>query len=138
MAETPRLICVPPDRFGEFWPHLEPLIRKAHERFGSNDEREELEAALRQGKALAWIAWSPAQKIEAVLVTDLMKEDGVLICRLRALAGRKLQRWLRLLDEVEQFARREGCAAIRFIGRPGWSRMLRDYHVTHVQAQKRL
>lgn len=139
MEAGPELVCVDPARANEVWPHVAPLLDEAFNRFGSNDERIELEASVKSGKALLWIVWSSLRKIECALVTDLIKEDDYTVCRMRALAGRKVSRWLALLEKIEDFARTEDCRFIRYTGRRGWVMMLGDdYRVTHVRAEKRL
>ena len=137
--EGPELVCVDPARVHEFWPHVGPLLDEAFNRFGSNDERKEVENGVRQGVMLLWLAWSSLRKIECALVTDLIKEDDYLVCRLRALAGCKVSRWIALLEKIEDYARAENCKFIRYVGRRGWVMMLgEDYRVTHVRAEKRL
>lgn len=132
----PELVCVDPQRVEEMWPHVSHLIDAACERFGTQDERKELEASVKSGKALLWIAWS--DKIEAALVTDLVKEDDYLVCRLRALSGDTITRWIALLKKIEQYADDEGCRLIRYVGRRGWAFVLNDYRITHIHAEKRL
>lgn len=137
--ELPQLVCIAPERIEEFWPYVAPLIDKAYERFGTKDERRRVEEDIKSGMALVWIAWSATRDIEAALVTDLLLEDGDLVCRLRALSGRMVTRWLRLLKEIEAYAKTEKCKCVRYYGRPGWVAMMRpDYRVTHVQAEKPL
>lgn len=138
MDEKPELVCVDPARIEELWPHIAPLIDDAYARFGSRDERRKVEEDIRAGLALVWLAWSPKRQIEAALVTDLIREDDVLICRLRALAGEQVTRWLSLVAQIEAYAKAEKCSRTRYIGRPGWKAMLKDYRVTHVQAEKLL
>ena len=139
MNDSPTLVCIPPKQIDELWPHIEPLIDDAYARFGSQDERRKVEDDIRNGLALVWIAWSDDHHIEAALVTDLLQEDGAVVCRLRALSGRKLTRWLGLLAEVEKHARAEKCKCVRYFGRLGWKAMLGpEYKVTHVQAEKQL
>ena len=135
----PELICVDPSRAHEFWPHVAPLLDEALGRYGSNDERKEIESGVKSGVMLLWLAWSSQRKIEAALVTDLLKEDDYVVCRYRALGGRDVPRWLALKDKIEDYARAEDCKVIRYIGRRGWVMMLgEDYRVTHVRAEKRL
>lgn len=138
-GESPSLVCVDPARVHEVWPHVVTLLDEAFERFGSNDERMEIENGVKQGAMLLWIVWSSLRKIECALVTDLIKEDDYIVCRMRALAGRKISRWLALLEKIEDFARAEDCKFIRYTGRRGWVMMLgEDYRVTHVRAEKKL
>lgn len=138
MDDKPTLVCVDPERIEEIWPHVVPLIDRAYERFGTQEERRKVESDIRGGLALMWLAWSAKRQIEAALVTDLIREDGTLICRLRAIAGEQVTRWLALVAQIEAYAKAEKCARTRYIGRPGWKAMLPDYRVTHVQAEKLL
>jgi hypothetical protein len=137
LVEEPALVCVDPARVAEVWPLVSALMDRAQERFGSNDERMAIEKDVREGLALLWMAWSDDRKIEAALVTDIIKEDDYKVCRLRALAGYNIQRWFKLLGRIEGFARDEKCRVIRYFGRKGWTIMLgADYRVTHVMAEK--
>ncbi len=137
--DRPELVCVDPAQIEKLWPHVSALIDKATERYGSKDERSELEASVKSGKALLWLAWSASRQIEMALVTDLVKEDDYLVCRLRSVAGMRVLRWIALIDKIEQYARNENCKSIRYIGRRGWSLMMSDdYRITHVIAEKNL
>src|SRR5581483_2696838 len=46
--------------------------------------------------------------------------------------------WLPLIAELEHYARREGCQAMRILGRRGWSRLLPEYRCTRVLLEKPL
>ena len=46
--------------------------------------------------------------------------------------------WLHLLDRHREFARAEGCDAMRIIGRKGWARVLKDYRAKRVILEKEL
>src|SRR4051812_29797886 len=86
----PALVCVDPARVPEIWPHVAVLIDAAYARHGTREERRQVEHDVFARKALLWIAW--ADKIEGVVITDIVLEDGALICQLRALAGKGLRR----------------------------------------------
>lgn len=137
--DSPELLCVDPARVSEIWPHVSPLVDLAYAKVGSRDQREAAEKDVYSGIALLWVVHSPQRLIEAFAITDLIKEDDCLVCRIRAVAGRVMRRWLRLIEEIEAYAKRESCTEIRYVGRPGWGRALGpDYKVTHVIAAKRL
>jgi hypothetical protein len=38
-----------------------------------------------------------------------------------------MRRWLRLIDQIERYAWREGCERVVICGRRGWARMLPAY-----------
>ena len=135
----PSLVCVDPASVAALWPHVLPLFDAAFERFGTRAERNSIELDVLNGRSLLWIAWSEPRQIEAMLVTDLASKDGERVCRLRAFAAHRLARVLNLLEQVEVYARDEGCRAVCYVGRPGWQRALGSgYAVTHVHARKEL
>jgi hypothetical protein len=43
-----------------------------------------------------------------------------------------------LFERIEQYAKDEGCSAIRLYGRKGWERVLDGYKVEHVILEKAL
>ncbi len=61
--------------------------------------------------------------------------------RLRGLCRERpggMARWLHLLTPIENWARAEGCDAMRIMGRRGWSRVLPAYRLTRVVLEKEL
>lgn len=140
------LICVEPARVHEIWPHVETLIRRAMER-GTSDY-EALAQRVWRGEALLWIVWGPApaqlaawelapaeaggraaggERILAAVVTALSLANERKLCTIVACAGEHRAKWLHLLDEIETFARDEGCEAMVIVGRRGWERTLPQY-----------
>lgn len=134
MPSKAELICVSPDRVEEFWPHVEPLLRKAIERVGLIDFDEHAAQILR-GDALVWLAWSG--KIDAAASTVLERAGG-LVCVLVACSGEDMPEWLPLLSGIEQYARNEGCKTLRIFGRRGWLRVLDDYREVATVIEKAL
>src|SRR5947209_9285100 len=156
------LICVDPARVHEFWPHARALIKTAMEK-GDISPFAGVEHAVRTGNALLWLAWdAPARRIAAAAVTELQQVGVRKFClivacgapslpspaqrvedaRKRADAGGGLGggpgRWLTLLAPIEGYARAEGCAAMRIMGREGWARILPDYRRKRIILEKEL
>jgi hypothetical protein len=133
---NPILVPVDSPLVKDVWPHAGPLIKSAMDRTDLGNfcdvEREVLE-----GLQQLWLAWNGAA-IEAAAVTRLVLIGGRKICILVACGGRGRERWLPLIAGIEQFARNEGCAAMRIIGRKGWQRILADYHANYVVMDRKL
>lgn len=129
------LICVDPAQIHALWPHVEPLLRSAVENVGLNDFRD-VAAEILHGDALVWVAWGDG--IEAAASTVLQKIDGDTVCVLTACGGKDMKRWLPLLDRIEDYARDEGCTAMRIFGRKGWLRALNDYREKAIVIEKDL
>jgi hypothetical protein len=49
-----------------------------------------------------------------------------------------MDKWLPLLAQIEDWARAEGAALVRIMGRPGWARVLSGYSVTNVVLERQL
>jgi hypothetical protein len=136
MPCTVELLPVAPRLVEGIWPHAGPLIKRAMDRtelgnFG-DVEREVLD-----GKQQLWLAWN-GTAIEAAAVTRIVLIGQRKICILVACGGHGRKRWLPLIAGIEQFARNEGCAAMRIIGRKGWQRILADYHANYVVMDRKL
>jgi hypothetical protein len=128
-----RLVCVDPARINEVWPLASHLIKSAIERTGlsdfSNVEREVL-----TGDQLLWLACS--DRIEAAATTKVVKIGQHKVCILVACGGEGRERWLPLFEQIEKYAKEEGCRCVRIYGRKGWERVLTGYQVDHVILQK--
>ena len=95
--------------------------------------RRELVAA----RLLLWLVWD-GDKIKGAVVTELAETVSGRICVIVAMGGADRSRWLHLLKELEDYARRESCRTMRLYGRKGWKRVLRDYRETRVILEKGL
>lgn len=135
LSDSPELICVDPDRICDFWTYARPLIKAAMDRTELSSFTD-LESDVLSGNQLLWLVWSG--KIEAAVTTLLMKTDWKPVCIITACSGYQMDRWLPLLEKIENYARAEGARAIRIVGRKGWERVLNGYHAEHVILEKGL
>ena len=141
------LVCVDPARVREFWPHVAPLIRRAMER-GDIGAFKPVEDNVLGGHALLWLAWDPRSPpsrgpgaggaIAAAAVTELQQSEWKKVCIIVACGGADLWDWIKLIISIETYARAEGCAAMRIMGRKGWTRVLPDYRPRAVILEKEL
>lgn len=131
-AETgPRLVQIEPALFDLVWPHCVDLMRRglavAPELINRNTR-----GRIADGTLQTWmIIESEPAKLLAVFFTDINEEPaGAKWVCVHALAGRQMWRWARKLsDGMNRFARAEGCQSIRFAGKRGWGRILRECRV---------
>lgn len=135
MLSRADLLCVPPDRVREFWPHVEPLIRGALERTELSDPRD-IERDILSGSSLLWLAW--ADGIEAAAASQVVRIGEKKVCIITACGGANRERWLPLIEGIENYARIEGCSCVRIYGRKGWLRVLGGYEAKHVIMDKDL
>jgi hypothetical protein len=129
------LHCINPRNIDLVWPLTEHLIKAAMSHSNISDFDIVADDVL-HGRALLWVATN-GNTIVAAAVTQVTKANGHKYCTIVACAGIDCKEWLPLLDEVEQYAQREDCVAMRFFGRNGWSRLLPDYKIIgHITERK--
>jgi len=136
MPLSAELVCIDPKRVSEAWPHVSPLLKAACHRTGLN-AFSDIEADIVAGRSLLWVAWN-GQAIESAAATILINSGSGKVCIITACGGSDMKRWLPLIGQIENYARREGCARIRIYGRKGWLRVLDGYEQKHVIMDKEL
>lgn len=114
----------------DVWPLARHLIKAAIDQTGLSDFAT-IESEVLCGKQLLWLACA-SQRVNAAATTRLVRVSGRKICELVACGGKDRARWLPLLDGIEDYARKEGCAEMRIYGRKGWERVLAGYRAQHV------
>jgi hypothetical protein len=105
-----------------------------------------VEASVLRGDALLWLALSreggAGVRIDAAAVTELHRTEWRKVCVVVACGApshvSERRRWIGLLERIEDFARAEGCEAIRIIGRKGWARVLTSYQAKRIVLEKDL
>ena len=137
MPEHCRLVCIAPARVQDFLVHARPFLERAARRSGEASVAA-IEESLVAGRALIWLVWASEQRIVAVVVTELVASAAGLVCVIVSCAGAGLPGWLPLIREIECYAAREGCVAVRIYGRKGWARVLKDYRAARVILERRL
>ncbi len=118
---------VEPQHLAFLWPHVADLIARACERGGGDFHA--IARDVMADNALLWVAHK-GPEIIAAAVTQLEMRGERKICTLLALGGHGLSRLLPLRTMIERYAADAGCDAMEVCGRPGWARILGDYHVT--------
>jgi hypothetical protein len=129
------LVCVDPARIADVWPHVRDKIRAAMERTELSSFAD-IEADVLTGMQLVWIAWN-GREIMAAATTQLVKPRDK-VCVLTACSGYDREQWLPLFEQIEQYAKAEGCTKMRIFGRKGWERVLDGYRIEHVVLEKAL
>lgn len=129
-------MCVDPKQIRRVWPHASHFIKKAILRTGLSDFKE-VEDSILDGDALLWLVWD-GERIEAAASTVLEIANGNKSCVIVACGGDDMGNWLGLIEQIETYAKNEGCQSTRIIGRKGWGRVLDDYRAEHVILEKSL
>lgn len=130
------LLCIPPEHVATVWKKAKPLIKSAMDRadFGAFGP---VESDVLSNSALLWVAYD-GKDIAAACVTQIEQTGRRKLCTLVACGGSQIRRWIGLIDQIEEYAKAEGCSASRIIGRDGWSAVLPDYKPHRVVLEKEL
>jgi hypothetical protein len=130
------LVCVDPARVLEIWPHVRPHLERAC-RATCLNAFADFEADILAGCGLVWVAWN-GSAIVAEAATALTNSDCGKVCVITLCAGHEMQRWLKLIERIEAYAKDEGCVRVRIFGRKGWLRVLDGFEAKHMVMDKQL
>lgn len=130
------LVAVPPGRAAEAWPLAEKYILDVEIKTGLV-ESTEVRKLVMGGEATMWLA-ADGTTVVGAGVTRLVKDRCGKVCEIFAWGADDQSKCAPLLKTIEKFARKEGCASVRLMGRRGWARLLSDYRLTAVVLEKEL
>lgn len=134
---APVLQAIPPQHLGEVFPLVRPLMESVAERSKGRWSVPGMLERIATGDWLLWIVWDGS--VRAIVGTELYLDvSGMKCCMIRFATGREASGWTHLLDEIEEFARAEGCGRIDMIARKGWAKHLPAYRMSHVFLEKDL
>lgn len=98
---------------------------------------DDVEESLLSKKLLLWVALQGGHAV-AAMTTQLYRGRSGNHLFLLACGGDRLFVWKHLMEEIEKYARAEGCVKIRAQGRRGWLRTLDGFSIDRVIFEKRL
>jgi hypothetical protein len=95
------------------------------------------EQGVLNGPDQLWMAWDGTDIIAAA-ITSLGTINGEKVCTIVACGGSCWWRFGHFINDLEKFAKDEGCTSVRINGRAGWRRVLKHYDVQSVVLRKEL
>lgn len=137
---TAVLLGVQPNAVNQVWSDIRPWIIHLIEEDDSIDELGVVEN-LMNGQLQLWIVKDVSRGIiQSVLITKVEIRLKRQVCTIHFLGGKDMDSWIHLLPDLESWAKHIGCGAIDLVGRPGWSRRLKEvgFTLTDVVMEKRL
>lgn len=137
LLDVDALVCVNPGQIDQIWPHVRAFIDTAFQRGRGDENPDVIEAEVRAGRSLLWVVWDGAGLLAAA-TTRIIEAPMRKYCLITSCGGRELPRWLAFIADLENYARGEGCAALRIEGREGWAKMFPDYRQPYIVLERSL
>lgn len=117
------IFAVPTASFDEFWPSLRPFIAMAAARYSKDYDLTDVEAAIRDEKALLFGIKVGADLLGAMTVTPIRQPKRQTL-EIELVGGKNAKMWYSdTVDQLATLAKSGGYDAIRSTARKGWRDM---------------
>lgn len=134
-----RLEGVPRELVPHAWNRTQPFIEKLLARGWGENSVETIYFGLADGSAQLWHIVDDDLSLVGVWLTQIYSEPtGIKVCNWLGCAGERMDEWLHLRADIENWAREQGAEAAKIVGRKGWERKLPDYKPAYVEYVKEL
>jgi hypothetical protein len=140
LVPSMQLVMIPKEHVGRVLPMVVDKLEDVAERSRGRLSVPGMLDQFATGRWQMWIIWdASAQAPKAVFGTEIYRElSDLWICGVRFLTGEDSGQWLYLVDQLEEWARANGCSRLDIVARKGWAKKLPDYKLTHVLLEKDL
>ncbi len=133
-----QLVYIPTENVAGIWDQVAAFMPMVVERSRGRHTLQSLLTDALSGATQLWCVWD-GQSIKAVVGTSLGETpSGMKLATVDYLSGLQLARWVHLLDEIEEWARNNGCELIEMSARKGFAKHLPDYQVVSFNFEKAL
>lgn len=121
------LAPVPSKSVAEVWPQVAGWIARLDARHAPWWRLKDPCKACMSRDCQLWLIWDERElKAHGCVITRITC-DAAKVAEVPVVAGENMERWLHLLDDLEAWARREGCVAIiSTAARQGWVKVLKN------------
>ena len=133
MQSTVSMIAAPPWMLADLWPKVGGLLLKGILSNGETDpefvagDLKDCADRIVDGRNQLWVVLqdTPHRFVATFCTSILIEPGGSSVVHIHTLAGDAMSKWGHLLaPTIDAFARAEGCRAVQYEGREGWSRVL--------------
>lgn len=121
------IVILKPEEVVEYWDKCRPFIERAFEHRVNTDAVDDYIAPLIQGKCQLWV-YIDKEEIKGCVITNLEKGSKAKVCNILKLGADDFMSWGAAMEsKIAEFAKTNGCAALQYIGRKGFSGLNPDY-----------
>lgn len=133
-----KLEGIPEQYIGAAWIRTRPFVNKLLPYTLGEINEEALFSDLCKGHKQLWHV-TDDEKLLGIWITEFYQERlGRKVIHWYGCAGERLDEWLFLKDEIEQWAAAQGVTVAKIAGRKGWEKLLPDYKPASVTYVKEL
>lgn len=120
-------------------PKCEDLLKEAVKTTYGRIDYDDLKLSLYKGEQQLWIV-GQGTNILACSVTEIVLYPKLKVCKINICtgSGHSRHQWQSYITEIENWAISQGCERIESLARKGWSRVLKDWEVSHYFIEKPL
>lgn len=129
-----RLIPILPDDIGDVWGFIAQWLESACQ---ADESASDIMDDCLSGKRNLFVVMDGLEILAAVVVEICNYPKRKVMCG-HYCVGKHRRRWQHLYEELELWAKKQGCTKVKLIARPGWERLWKGYTKTHVLLEKDL
>jgi hypothetical protein len=119
------------DELDAVWPRIRHLVLEALEYCNRDYALDDVLMSLRGARRQLFVTWPDCASMG---ITQIEERPCRKVLLIFAYAGRLAPDWKDIMANLKRWGASQGCSAIELQGRPGWSRVLRDWtKITHLR-----
>ena len=138
LSQTGNMSCrlITPHGIPAIWSEAGAMINRAVERGDGNYTLENVFALLVNNHAQLWVAVDEDETIHAAMVTQITNFPQKMILTVLYLAGKHRKNWQIFMDDIELWAKNQGCVGMEAYARKGLLRWLPDWRRVYTVIRK--
>lgn len=131
-----RILPIAPDDLEIVWPKVKKYLQSAIDKTSDRYSVEDIRFLILDNKAQLWTVLD--ESIIAAFVTTIEHSGSSFWVRIMWAGGERVDDWLPVFEQVEQWARSIGASKMVIYGRSGWKKKLPTYRQAAVVLEKEL
>lgn len=119
-------------------PQVHPWLKDVEKLVSGKLTYPQLIDGIYHGRAQLWLVKRDAPV--AAIVTEILTYPSVRYCHVMIVSGGgNAKEWHRpVIEQIEGWAKRQGCDKVEMYGRKGWLRLLPEYRIKQYRMEKEL
>tara|TARA_R100001443_G_scaffold95249_1_gene101686 strand:+ start:644 stop:1069 length:426 start_codon:yes stop_codon:yes gene_type:complete len=135
-----QLIGISSKEINLYWEHCKDFIELGNDQSQEELTLQDIKESCINAEMQLWVVVNERNEVTAAVTTQIIEYPNKKVCRIVTLGGVGLDKWLHLLDEIEEWARYMRCQAVEMFCRKGFLKKLqeKDYKQIYVVLGKKI